>query len=92
MTYTVYVLISETSGRRYVGQTEDLDRRLAQHNRPGHNPRKFTSRNAGPWRLLHQEIVSTRAAAMIRERWLKSGVGREWLDAQLDRASPPQAD
>jgi hypothetical protein len=29
---------------------------------------------------------------MQRERWLKSGIGREWLDTTLGRASPPQAD
>jgi hypothetical protein len=29
--FTVYVLISESTGRRYVGQTDDLPRRLAEH-------------------------------------------------------------
>jgi putative endonuclease len=90
--FTVYVLISESTGRRYVGQTDDLPRRLSEHNSVDHNPRKFTSRNAGPWRLVHQETVVTRAAAMHREKWLKSGVGRAWLDAQHGRASPPLAD
>jgi putative endonuclease len=74
--FTVYVLISESTGRRYVGQTDDLPRRLAEHNSVVHNPRKFTPRNAGPWRLLHQEPFPTRSAAMHREKWLKSGAGR----------------
>jgi putative endonuclease len=90
--HTVYVLISESMGRRYVGQTDDFDRRLIEHNSPDHNPRKFTSRNAGPWRLVHKEVLATRAEAMARERWLKSGIGREWLDSAPGRASPPQAD
>jgi putative endonuclease len=90
--FTVYVLISESTGRRYVGQTGDLPRRLAEHNSVAHNPRKFTSRNAGPWRLLRQETCPTRSAAMHREKWLKSGVGRAWLDALKGRASPPMAD
>jgi putative endonuclease len=88
LTYIVYVLISESTGRRYVGQTDDLDRRICEHNSKIHNPRKFTSRNSGPWRLLHKEEFATRAAAMAREKWLKSGAGRAWLDI-LDRASPP---
>jgi putative endonuclease len=29
---------------------------------------------------------------MKRERWLKSGMGRQWLNEKLGRASPPQAD
>jgi putative endonuclease len=29
---------------------------------------------------------------MAREKWLKSGAGRRWLDSTIGRASPPQAD
>ncbi|MFG0273439.1 MAG: GIY-YIG nuclease family protein [Phycisphaerales bacterium] len=91
--FFVYVLVSEATGKRYIGQTDDLDRRIAEHNDPQHNPRKFTSRNAGAWRLVYSEPFSTRAAAMARERWLKSGVGRAWLTEAINgRASPPQAD
>jgi predicted GIY-YIG superfamily endonuclease len=38
--FWVHVLVSESTGRRDIGQTEDLPRRLAEHNRP---PR-FTAR------------------------------------------------
>ena len=90
--FHVYVLVSEATGKRYVGQTDDVERRLAEHNRPEHNPKKFTSRHAGPWALIHQEAYPTRAEAMRREKWLKSGAGRQWLDEHAGRASPPQAD
>jgi len=91
--FVVYVLVSEATGKRYIGQTDDLDRRIAEHNDPDHNPRKFTSRNAGPWRVVYSETYPTRAAAMARERWLKSGAGRAWLNERLNgRASPPPAD
>ncbi|HDZ19992.1 hypothetical protein LCGC14_1760480 [marine sediment metagenome] len=90
--YWVYVLVSESTGKRYVGQTADLKRRLVEHNTPEHNRRKHTSRNAGPWRLVHRENYPTRAEAMRREKWLKSGAGRLWLDETIGRASPPQAD
>jgi putative endonuclease len=89
--FYVYVLTSQTTGKRYIGQTEDLQRRLAEHNDPAHNPRKYTSRNPGPWRLIHHESFPSRSQAMLREKWLKSGTGRQWLD-RLGRASPPQAD
>ncbi len=88
----MYVLRSESSGRRYVGQTEELERRIAEHNCREHNPRKFTSRNVGPWILAHHEVFETWAEAMARENWLKSGLGRAWLDELLGRASPPRAD
>ena len=90
--FFVYVLHSESSGKRYVGQTADLDRRLKEHNDPLTNPRKYTSRNAGPWIVLHSEPFETRAAAMAREKWLKSGVDRDWLTTQFGRAGPPSAD
>ena len=92
LAYHVYVLVSESTGRRYVGQTDEVERRVREHNRPEHNVRKFTSRHAGPWKLIHREAFDTRSEAMRRERWLKSGQGREWLDATYGRASPPQAD
>jgi putative endonuclease len=82
--YTVYVLVSESTGSRYIGQTNDLDRRLAEHNDPDHNRRKHTSRTAGPWRLACSQEYPTRSEAMRRERWLESGVGRAWLDGVLN--------
>ena len=92
MAFFVYILESVATGRRYVGQTEDLDRRLSEHNCREHNPCKYTSRHPGPWKLIHSERYATRAEAMRRERWLKSGMGRDWIDAKVGRASPPQAD
>jgi putative endonuclease len=90
--FTVYVLVSATTGQRYVGQTDDLVPRVNEHNSREHNPRNFKSRNPRPWKVLHCESVDSRSAAMAREKWLKSGVGRAWLDRQFGRASPPQAD
>ncbi|UCG60032.1 MAG: GIY-YIG nuclease family protein [Phycisphaerales bacterium] len=92
MEYFVYIIESVSTGKRYVGQTSDLDRRVAEHNCPRHNPRKHTSRNAGPWKLVHQQLHRTRSEAMQREKWLKSGIGRQWIATNLGSASPPKAD
>jgi putative endonuclease len=81
--FWVYVVRSGTTGKRYVGQSDDLATRVAQHNSIEHNPDKFTSKHAGPWVLVHAESLPTRAAAMKREKWLKSGAGRDWLTRQL---------
>ena len=90
--FGVCVLRSRSAGRRCVGQTDDLERRLFERNSIDHNTRKFTSKNLGPWIVIHSEERVIRSEAMQGERWLKSGVGREWLDVQFGRASPPQAD
>ena len=73
--FQVYVLPSESTHRVYVGYTSDLTQRLGQHN---HGVTKST-KNRGPWALVHGEIYGTRSEAMQRERFLKSGQGREEL-------------
>ena len=80
--YYVYVLVN-ACGKTYVGQTADLDRRLAQHNDPSFRGTLYTKRHAGPWRLLHGEEFSLRRDAMVRERQLKTAKGREWVKGQL---------
>ncbi|HET9476070.1 MAG TPA: GIY-YIG nuclease family protein [Dehalococcoidia bacterium] len=76
------------NGRRYVGFTSrDVGERLAEHNR-GY-PRGWTSRN-GPFELAYVEQYRTEHEARARERFLKSGQGREWLDNRL-AGYPPEA-
>ncbi len=66
--YYVYVLRSKSSGRHYIGQTNDLKRRLVEHNRGKHKATK----NRGPWELLAHIDVSTRSEAVRLEAKLKS--------------------
>ena len=49
--WTVYVLKSLKSGKRYVGMTQNLVERIAQHNS---GKSKFTSGHM-PWELAHHE-------------------------------------
>jgi predicted GIY-YIG superfamily endonuclease len=53
--FTVYILRSETTGRHYCGQTDDLDRRLRQHNDSEYHGSRTTKRFEGPWTLLWSE-------------------------------------
>jgi putative endonuclease len=65
----VYVLGSRGTNRHltYVGWTNDVVRRLAQHN-SGKGARSTRGRN---WVLLHSERFPTRQLAMSREWHLK---------------------
>ena len=76
----MYVLES-ADGRFYVGQTDDLNRRVAEHNAPD-DGRKFTHKG-GPWRLVWQESHPTRAEAMRRERFIKSRKSAAWIRRHL---------
>ena len=82
MGFIVYIL-ENADGKFYVGQTDDLDRRVAEHNDPAHNARKYTSKQAGPWRLVFSEEHPTRAEAMDRERFIKSRKSAAWIRQNL---------
>jgi len=75
--YYVYV-IENSSNAHYIGQTNDLERRLLEHNDPQFVEGGYT-RTRGPWKLIYQEIYKTRSEAMRREKELKSGKGRNEL-------------
>ncbi|HCT45720.1 MAG TPA: endonuclease, partial [Phycisphaerales bacterium] len=60
----MYVLFSVNAQKRYIGQTDDLDRRVREHNDPSHNTMKFTSKHPGPWVLVYSEQYETRSEAM----------------------------
>ncbi|MCP4642386.1 MAG: GIY-YIG nuclease family protein [bacterium] len=83
MGFWVYILQSESTAKLYIGQTNDLKRRLAQHNDPNCRLTLHTKRNKGPWALLHSEEYATRTEAMRREKQLKSGQGREWIKKEI---------
>ena len=87
--FTTYVLRSVSTGRFYIGSTRDIARRFLEHQT---GIARYT-RNRGPWQLVHEEQFETRPEAVRRERFLKSGQGREWLKKELNgRAAPPEAD
>ncbi len=81
--FYAYVLLSLKKEIYYKGSTENLAARIQQHN---DGLVAFTSKYR-PWKLVYYEIFSTRAEAMKREKFFKSGQGREWLKNILDNIS-----
>ena len=77
--YYSYVLRSLKNGILYKGSTQDIENRLSTHNSGVVN---FTSKHL-PWELILSEKFETRAEAMKREKWYKTGVGREWIKSKL---------
>ncbi len=75
--FDVYAIHNKEAGKVYIGQTDNLERRLQEHNR--HTIKGFTSKYRGDWVLIYHESVATRSEALIRERQLKSGNGREFV-------------
>ena len=77
--YFVYVLQSQSTGHFYTGFTSNLEQRVLQHNR---GVTKSTKHRV-PWRLVHHEPFVSRSEAIRREKFLKSGRGREELSAMV---------
>ncbi len=78
--FFVYVIKSKIDGRLYKGFTDNLDRRLKEHNF-GKNK---TTAPYRPWNLVYKEIFETRIEAREREKYFKSGAGREFLKQILN--------
>ena len=73
--FFAYVLRSAVTGRRYIGSCEDPNERLRRHNAGDTR----STRHGIPWSLIYRESFETRVEALRRERFLKSGKGREFL-------------
>ena len=77
---TVYVLQSRENGKKYVGITNDLQRRMREH-------RSAVSKAGqilGDFELIFTEEYGDYSSARKREKFLKSGKGRELLKNLLD--------
>jgi putative endonuclease len=73
--YFVYILKSESYNRSYIGISENLVRRLKEHNSGKTKSTKFYR----PWKLFYSESFEDRIKAREREKYLKSGIGREYI-------------
>ncbi len=70
-----YILESEVSpGRHYIGSTDDLKRRLGEHNAG----KCVHSEKFRPWSIKTYFAFREKSVAQRFERYLKTGSGREF--------------
>ena len=82
--WIVYLIQHTVSKQIYIGVTDDLKRRLREHNAKG---KKFTTRNQGEWILTYAEAYRSKNDAMLRERKLKNhGSGKHELIKRLENS------
>ena len=75
MAFIVYILYSATAKKHYTGFTSNLEQRLLSHNKLG---RDWTLKYR-PWQLIFTKEFETKKEAMDYEKWLKTGVGRDFI-------------
>jgi putative endonuclease len=78
MSWFVYILRSDKDGDLYKGITEDIQRRLEEHN---FGKSRFTSSKT-PWQLVYQKEMPNKREAIIEEKLLKK-LNRKSLEKLL---------
>ena len=74
--FWVYIIKSIKNGRYYVGQTNNIKRRIIDHNRG----KDHSSKIGMPWVLQISKLVTTRKDAMRLEKSLKKLKSRERIE------------
>jgi len=69
MFYYTYVLQSKRDGELYVGCTNDLKKRIKEHN----DGLVFSTKSKRPYSIIHYEAFLNKRDAFLREKWLKTG-------------------
>ena len=77
--YSVYVIKSRCRNYIYVGLSGNVRVRISQHN----NKQNKTTKPYAPFDILLIEEYSSRIEARVREKYLKSGIGKEFLKTLL---------
>lgn len=80
MFYT-YVLQSQKNNKWYIGYTSDLRKRFKQHN----EGKSTYTKGRGPYIIMYYEACLNEDDARSRELYLKTGIGRRYLNSRLKR-------
>ncbi len=78
--YYVYILKSLSSKKLYIGSTEDLKKRLIDHNRG----KTTSTKPHRPWELVYYEAHQTKRLARKAEILYKTGQGRKQIKKKLE--------
>lgn len=79
MFYYTYVLRSLNDGNYYVGYTNNIRRRLEEHN----SGKNFSTKSRLPLKLIYFEACLSEQDAKRREKYLKNTIGRRYLSKRL---------
>src|SRR5688572_29414331 len=82
--FFVYCLSSLWRSYLYVGLTDNLERRINEHQ----SGKNHTTKPYRPFEIIFSETFNTRKEARQKEKYLKSGVGKEFLKTIMKIKSP----
>ena len=85
MCYYVYVLLSEKDNLFYTGYTNNLEKRISDHN----EGLVYSTKYRRPLNLIYFEGCLNQQDATRREKYLKSGNGKIYLRSRLQNYFNP---
>ncbi len=77
--HCVYILRSIKDKTLYIGYTENIHQRLKEHN----EGRETSTKRKRPVEIIYSEIYKNRKDATQREKYLKTGWGRNYVKRAL---------
>ena len=81
--FFVYAIKSTVRNYIYVGMTNDVERRITEHNKGENRSTKAYK----PFSLIYKEAFEARIEAREKEKYLKSGIGKEFLKSTIQNAA-----
>ncbi len=79
--FYVYILENLIDQSWYIGYTDNLERRLSEHNQKIGGD--YTGKKQGQWKVIYCEGYLDKKDALGREKFLKSGSGRRFVKKQI---------
>ncbi len=74
--FVVYILYSKKFNKNYTGYTSNIIERFKSHNLLATKGHTMKYR---PWIVIHVKFFHSKSEAIKREKYLKTGVGREFI-------------
>ncbi len=79
--FYVYILKSLQDSELYTGFTNNLSERFSKHQ----SGKVFSTQSRRPFKLLYYEACLAKEDALKREKFLKSGWGRNFVKKRLEK-------
>ncbi len=79
--FYVYILKSSADNKLYVGFTNNLKRRVREHN----EGKNFSTKHRRPFKLIYYEAYLSEQDTKKREKFLKTGWGRNYIKKNLSQ-------
>ncbi len=79
--WCTYLIQSRKDKRWYTGCAIDLRKRFGEHN----EGLVFSTKGRGPFTPIYYEVCINKGDAFMREKYLKTGMGKRYLKNRLKR-------